>query len=59
MNLGGLFHSSEGRLSPFCNRKVKDSSLSRKFRSVCVIRLLTHAGVSGRLMDGQSELDGL
>jgi len=60
MNHGGLFLSSEGRLGSSCSRMVKDSSLTRKFKCVCVRSgWLAHTGLNGRLMDRGSEPDGL
>lgn len=44
---------------PSCSRKVRDSSLTRKFKCVCDRGGWPSAGLNGRLMGGGSEPDGL
>lgn len=59
MNRGGLFLSCERRLGSSCSRKVKDLSLTRKFKCVCDQGGWPSSGLNGRLMDRGSEPDGL
>lgn len=59
MNHGGLFLSCERRLGSSCSRKVKDLSLTRKFKCVCDQGGWPSSGLNGRLMDRGSEPDGL